>query len=177
MGGSGSMPLRDDGHMTEWMIQVTSSPGDVAIREAACIWARATARRDGTSPPANVDAAEAGVRRRLALQNAALLTARQDERVVAFALVAPRTETLELFHLVVDPGAWGHGLATELLRAVDAQAHQVGRANLELWVIDDNERAAAVYERAGWTSTDRTERDAISGRIERRFVRHLFKET
>lgn len=159
--------------MTEWTIQVTGSPDDVTVREAAGIWARATARRDGTPSPMNVDAAEAGVRRRLALEHAALILARQDDRVVGFALVAPRTATLELFHLAVDPSAWGYGLAAELLHAVDTHACHAGRSTLELWVIDDNERAAAVYERAGWASTDRTQRDATSGRIERRLVRQL----
>ena len=158
------------------LVEVTTSPDDVTVREAAGVWARATARRDGTTSPANVDAAEAGVRRRLALEGAALLLARQDERMVGFALVAPRPETLELFHLAVDPSAWGHGLAADLLRAVDSRAGVDGRMTLELWVIDDNERAAGVYERAGWVRTDQTERDATSGRIERRLVRHLSTE-
>ena len=155
------------------IVEVTPSPDGVTIRKAAGIWARATARRDGTPSPANVDSAEAGVRRRLALDQAALITVRQDDRVAGFALVAPRTQTLELFHLAVDPDAWGRGLAAELLRAVDSQARQVGRANLELWVIDDNERAAAVYERAGWARTAERQRDVTSGRIERRLVRHV----
>jgi len=153
------------------LVEVTTSPDAAAVRDAAGIWARATARRDGTTSPTSVDATEAGVRRRLALEGAALLLARQDERMVGFALVAPRPETLELFHLAVDPSAWGHGLAAELLRAVDSRAGVVGRTTLELWVIDDNQRALGVYERAGWTRTDQTERDPTSGRIERRLVR------
>ena len=153
------------------LVEVTTSPDAAAVRDAAGIWARARARRDGTTSPTSVDAAEAGVRRRLALEGAALLLARQDERMVGFALVAPRPETLELFHLAVDPSAWGHGLAAELLRAVDSRAGVVGRTTLELWVIDDNQRAVGVYERAGWTRTDQTERDPTSGRIERRLVR------
>ena len=93
--------------------------------------------------------------------------------MVGFALVAPRPETLELFHLAVDPRAWGRGLASELLRAVDSRARVVGRTTLELWVIDDNARAVGVYERAGWTRTRETQQDATSGRIERRLVRRL----
>ena len=153
------------------IVEVVTSPDAAAIRDAGGIWARATARRDGTTSPANVDAAEAGVRRRLGLEGAALLPARQDGRMVGFALVAPRPETLELFHLAVDPSTWGRGLASELLRAVDSRAGVVGRRTLELWVIDDNQRAVGVYERAGWTRTEQTARDAASVRIERRLVR------
>lgn len=155
------------------LVEVTTSPDAAAVRDAAAVWARATARRDGTTSPTSIDTAEAGVRRRLALEGAALLPARQDERMVGFALAAPRSETLELFHLAVDPSAWGRGLASELLRAVDSRARVLGRTTLELWVIDDNARALDVYERAGWSRTDQTQRDPASGRIERRLVRHL----
>ena len=96
--------------------------------------------------------------------------------MVGFALVAPRPETLELFHLAVDPRTWGRGLASELLRAVDSRAGVVGRRTLELWVIDDNQRAVGVYERAGWSRTEETRRDAMSGRIERRLVLKLATE-
>lgn len=152
------------------IMQPWSTLDDATVREVAEIRAGATGHRDGTST--NVDAAEAGIRRRLALEDAAMITVRQDDRVAGFALVAPRTQTLELFHLAVDPAAWGLGLAAELLRAVDSHARSAGRAILELWVIDDNERAAAVYERAGWDPhrRDAARRDIRSDRAAPRAV-------
>nr|BFE73485.1 hypothetical protein GCM10020092_067860 [Actinoplanes digitatis] len=69
---------------------------------------------------------------------------------MGFALFAPRARTLELFYLAVDPGDWGTGVGTRLLRGVAEHARAIGRERLELWVIADNERAIAVYERSGW---------------------------
>lgn len=43
----------------------------------------------------------------------------------------------------------------------------------ESWVINDNERAIRVYERSGWVGTEEVKRDTPSGRLERRFLRHI----
>ena len=154
------------------MVDVES--GAAAERAAAAIWAQATARRDGTEPR---DAAQTlpGVRRRLELDGAALLVARADGEPVGFAIVAPRTSSLEVFYLAVAPRAWGGGIGGVLLAAVDEQARALGHASLELWVIADNDRALAVYQRAGWTVTDDVQRTGSgdSSAVERRLVRHL----
>ncbi|MCG8919551.1 GNAT family N-acetyltransferase [Actinokineospora sp. PR83] len=143
------------------------------VREAAAIWARAKARRDRDPEPATVEATAPGIRRRLDLPGAKLLLAERGGRPVGFALVAPRARTLELFYLAVDPDAWGSGVGSRLLQDVEQHAREVGREVLELWVINDNERAIGVYERAGWVGTDEVERDPASGRLERRFLRHI----
>ncbi|PWW59604.1 GNAT family N-acetyltransferase [Actinokineospora spheciospongiae] len=157
--------LRHDGGST-----AVSADG---VREAAAIWARAKAHRDRDPEPATVEATAPGIRRRLSLDGAKLLLAQRDGRPAGFALVAPRERTLELFYLAVDPDAWGSGVGTRLLRDVEEHAREVGREVLELWVIDDNERAIGVYERAGWVGTDEVERDPASGRLERRFLRRV----
>jgi len=153
--------------------EVDSGPPAREVAAAAAIWARAKARRDRDPEPATVEATVPGIRRRLDLPGAKLLLARRDGRPAGFALVAPRTRTLELFYLAVDPDAWGSGVGTRLLRDVEEHAREVGREVLELWVINDNERAIRVYERAGWAGTDEVERDPASGRLERRFLRHI----
>ena len=89
------------------------------------------------------------------------------------AMEAPRARTLEVFYLAVDPLAWGSGVASRLLLSVEKHAQDMGRDILELWVINDNERAIRAYERSGWLGTDAVMRDAASGRIERRFLRHV----
>ncbi|MCP3800560.1 GNAT family N-acetyltransferase [Allokutzneria sp. A3M-2-11 16] len=143
------------------------------VREAAAIWARATARRDEEPEPATVEQAMPGVLRRLSLDGAKLILARRENRAVGFALVAPRPETLEVFYLAVDPDAWGGGVGSQLLREVDEHARAIGRDTLELWVINDNERAIGVYERAGWVATDEVSQDTPEARPHRRFLRHL----
>lgn len=149
-------------------------PDDI-VHVAAGVWARAAARRDDRSEPGTsvVEKAVSGVRRRLVLEGSVILVARDDDAVVGFALGSPTPSAWELYYLAVDPDAWGRGVAGVLLAAVDDHAGSVGRDQLELWVIDDNSRAAAVYERAGWVTTDDLVTDAPSGRRERRMVRRL----
>ncbi|GAA1238954.1 GNAT family N-acetyltransferase [Oryzihumus leptocrescens] len=155
------------------LLQVTAAHGADEVRASAAIWARAKARRDQDPEPAAVDDTVPGIRRRLGLEGARLLLARRAGDPVGFTLFAPREQTLEVFYVAVDPDAWGCGVASRLLLAAEDQARQLGRETLELWVIDDNARAIGVYQRAGWVSTDELQRDPTSGRVERRFLRHL----
>lgn len=152
------------------MLATNSATG---VMESAKIWARAKAHRDQDPEVASAEETLPGIRRRLALENASLFLARQDKRALGFALVAPRAHTLEVFYLAVDPDAWGRDIASQLLQAVEAHARAVRRRTLELWVIDDNERATGVYEKMGWLRTQRTQLDATSGRTERRFLRDI----
>lgn len=145
--------------------------GDDEVRQAAAIWARATARRD--RQPATAEEAVPGIQRRLALDGARLFLARQGDEPVGFAVVAPRALSLEVFYLAVDADAWGLGVGRRLLARVDDHAREIGRDLLELWVINDNERAIRVYESAGWIGTEEVKRDAPSSRPERRFLRRL----
>jgi RimJ/RimL family protein N-acetyltransferase len=156
-------------------MQVTAAQGADEAREAAAIWARAKARRDREPEPATVEETLPGIRRRLTIDGARLFLARRDGRPVGFTLVAPRPQTLEIFYLAVDPDAWGSGVASPLLLRADDHAREIGRRTLELWVIDDNERAIHVYQRSGWVGTDEVQRDASSGRLERRFLRHIVR--
>lgn len=144
-----------------------------AARSCAAIWARAKARRDGEPSEASAEEALLGVQRRLALEGAQLLLARRGGVAAGFALFAPNATAVELYYLAVDPDAWGAGVASGLLTGVDAEARALGYDTLELWVIDDNERAIVVYERSGWVRTEQTKRDGPSSRPERRFVKHL----
>lgn len=158
---------------SEGMVQVTAADGAEAVAASAAIWARAKAFRDRDAEPAAVEDTMPGIHRRLSLDGARLFLGRRAGHPVGFAVVAPRARTLEIFYLGVDPGAWGSGVGTRLLRCAEDHAREIGRETLELWVIDDNDRAIGVYERSGWVGTDEVKRDASSGRLERRFLRHL----
>ena len=154
------------------VVQVTDH-GEDGVKECAAIWARAKARRDQDAEPAAVEDTMPGIRRRLSIDGAKLLLARRAGHPVGFALVAPRARTLEVFYLAVDPDSWGCGVGSHLLLMADDHARKIGRETLELWVINDNERAIGVYERYGWLGTEEVKRDTSSGRLERRFLRHL----
>lgn len=154
-------------------VHVTAAHGPDRVKESAAIWARAKARRDQDAEPATIEETMPGIWRRLSIDGASLFFARREDHPVGFLLVAPRPQTLEIFYLAVDPGAWGCGVGSRLLVTAEDHAREIGRGTLELWVINDNERAIRVYERSGWLRTDEVQRDSPSGRLERRFLRHL----
>src|SRR5579884_31924 len=72
--------------------------------------------------------------------------------VVGFASVGPSRDEPgvgELYAIYVDPGRWSTGAGLALLRRAEKQlASEYDEATL--WVLDDNPRARAFYERAGW---------------------------
>lgn len=154
-------------------VHVTAAHGAVRVKESAAIWARAKAFRDQDPEPATIEETMPGIWRRLSIDGASLVLARRDGHAVGFLLVAPRARTLEIFYLAVDPDAWGCGIGSRLLLSAEDHAREIGRETLELWVINANERAIRVYERSGWIGTDEVKRDTRSGRLERRFLRHI----
>ena len=74
-------------------------------------------------------------------------------RVVGFASVGPSRDEAgmgELFAIYVDPDAWSTGAGRALIERAEEQLRAEYDAAY-LWVLDDNPRARAFYERAGWT--------------------------
>lgn len=158
---------------SDGVVQVARAEAPQGAVHAASIWARAQARRDRSPQPPGIEEALPGIHGRLGLEGAELLLAWQDSRPVGFTLFAPRSQTLEIFYLAVDPDAWGTGVANRLLLEVEQHAREMGHETLELWVITDNERAIRVYERAGWIGTHEVKRDTPQSRPERRFLRRI----
>ncbi|WP_347559511.1 GNAT family N-acetyltransferase [Arthrobacter sp. S39] len=152
--------------------EVRSEQGSAPARDAAGIWARATALRDQLPDIPPLDDKLPGIKSALAEDGAFLLTARIGDRAMAFSIVVPRVAALEVLYLAVDPEAWGQGLARQLLDHL--RNHSVNaQTPLELWVIADNTRAVACYESAGWISTPEIKVRNSAGRPERRYVLSL----
>lgn len=149
--------------------EVRMEQGNGPAREAAGIWARATALRDQLPVVAPLEEKLPGITSALTSDGALLLMARIDERAMAFSIAIPHTDVLEVLYLAVDPEAWGMGLAHQLL---DHLRHHSVRAQspMELWVIADNMRAIASYESAGWIPTSDLKVRNSAGRPERRYV-------
>lgn len=59
----------------------------------------------------------------------------------------------ELWGLYVDPPRWGTGVATALMGEAIRLLTEVGFTDLRLWVLAENPRARAFYERSGWIYT------------------------
>jgi GNAT superfamily N-acetyltransferase len=143
--------------------------GNGPARDAAEIWARATALRDQLPVIPLLDDKLPGIESALALDGALLITVRISGRAMAFSIVVPRTDVLEVLYLAVDPEVWGTGLARQLLAHL--RHHSVeARTPMELWVIADNNRAIASYERAGWSPTSEVKVRNSAGRPERRYI-------
>ncbi|WP_374210099.1 GNAT family N-acetyltransferase [Pseudarthrobacter raffinosi] len=91
------------------------------------------------------------------------------DRAMAFSIVVPHVDVLEVLYLAVDPEAWGKGHARQLLDHL--RHHSVeAQTPMELWVIADNKRAISSYESAGWIPTSETKVRNSAGRLERRYI-------
>ncbi len=76
-----------------------------------------------------------------------------EQRVVGFASVGPSRDEQgpgELYAIYVDPDAWSTGAGRALIETAEEQLRRE-YAVAYLWVLEDNPRARAFYERAGWT--------------------------
>lgn len=110
------------------------------------------------------------------------LVAERDGAVVGWAAGGPgRDDDLpgwgELYALYALPHAWSTGVGHALMVESEARLRRAGFANASLWHLDRNERAAAFYERHGWTTDGRSKiderlSDAVPVR-ERRRIRRL----
>jgi ribosomal protein S18 acetylase RimI-like enzyme len=64
--------------------------------------------------------------------------------------VAPDAMTAEIGALYVDPAHWGEGVGTALLEATLAELRRQDYRAAILWVLPENHRAIAFYERFGF---------------------------
>jgi GNAT superfamily N-acetyltransferase len=72
--------------------------------------------------------------------------------VVGFASVGPSRDVEglgELYAIYVDPDAWSTGAGRALIERAERQLAATYE-EATLWVLEDNPRARAFYERAGW---------------------------
>jgi len=142
----------------------------VGAWDAAGIWARAVAVRDRLPEIPLLEDKLPGIEAALARECSFLLMARgENGRALAFSIVVPHEDILEVLYLAVDPSAWGNGLARRLLDYL--RHHSVTtKIPMELWVIADKTRAISTYESAGWSATSEVKIRNSGGRPERRFT-------
>lgn len=91
----------------------------------------------------------------------ALFAGTIDGRVLGFANaggertggVASEFGRGEVYAFYLHPSAWGSGLAGALIATAEAWLREQGRTEAVLWVLRDNPRARAFYEKSGWSPT------------------------
>ncbi len=88
------------------------------------------------------------------------LVAEDDEDILGFVVYGPARDNdvadsaCEVVALNVHPDYWRKGVGGRLLRAVLDDVSRQAYENAYLWVIDGNEAAIRLYERAGFARTD-----------------------
>jgi GNAT superfamily N-acetyltransferase len=84
-----------------------------------------------------------------------LFVAERGGKIVGFAGGGPGRRPMdkglfELYLLNVDPAHWMGGAGSQLIEVFTAWAVSQGATELVLWVVAENARARAFYERRGW---------------------------
>ena len=78
------------------------------------------------------------------------------DQISGVILAGADPDHLEMGHiarLYVDAPQWGQGIGSLLYEAAVSHLMQAGYGQASLWVLEENARARAWYERLGWTST------------------------
>lgn len=105
------------------------------------------------------------------------LVAHAGPQVLGFASYGPgrdedaRRGEREIYSIYLEPHAWGHGVARDLMRTVISETGE--QTPLSLWVLSDNARARHFYRRHGFTAdgVERTEEIGGSSLLEVRYRR------
>lgn len=82
-----------------------------------------------------------------------------------------------LFSLYVAPGSAGKGIGMATLSAAIERVTNLGAPAMSLWVFARNERAKALYARAGFVASGRTRVDERWRELEVEMVRALTKQS
>jgi ribosomal protein S18 acetylase RimI-like enzyme len=92
------------------------------------------------------------IRRLIGSPSASVLVAENDAVAVGYCIVLFRagTPTARLYSIATVPGMTGQGVGRALIEAVENAVIARGRISLRLEVREDNNRAIAIYERAGY---------------------------
>jgi len=84
-------------------------------------------------------------------------------RIVGFSSYGPERERArgftgrgELWAFYLHPDAWGGGAAAELMEFTETRLLAEGFEIAVLWVLEDNPRARAFYDKFGWTPSGMT---------------------
>ena len=88
------------------------------------------------------------------LASGASLFVSVNDQITGFCFVGPargEEEWGELYSIYVHPEHWGTGDGFDLIQAAETELASLGFHRALLWVLRDNPRARAFYERCGWT--------------------------
>jgi ribosomal protein S18 acetylase RimI-like enzyme len=116
---------------------------DADVTAVVTLWERCGLTRPWNDPVADIALARRG-------PNSTLLLGREDERIVASAMVGHDGHRGWVYYVATDPDRRGQGLGRAIMNAAEDWLREAGIAKLQLLVRQDNARASAFYETIGY---------------------------
>lgn len=116
---------------------------DADVSAVVSLWERCGLTRPWNDPAADIALARKG-------PNSTILLGREDEKIVASAMVGHEGHRGWVYYVAVDPDRRGQGLGRSIMNAAEDWLRQAGIAKLQLLVRQDNVRASAFYETIGY---------------------------
>jgi ribosomal protein S18 acetylase RimI-like enzyme len=116
---------------------------DADVTSVVSLWERCGLTRPWNDPVADIALARKG-------PNSTILLGREDETVVASAMVGHDGHRGWVYYVATDPDRRGQGLGRAIMSAAEDWLRQAGIAKLQLLVRQDNAKASAFYETIGY---------------------------
>jgi ribosomal protein S18 acetylase RimI-like enzyme len=116
---------------------------DADVTSVVSLWERCGLTRPWNDPVADIALARKG-------PNSTILLGREDEKVVASAMVGHDGHRGWVYYVAADPDRRGQGLGRAIMNAAEDWLRQAGIAKLQLMVRQDNAKASAFYETIGY---------------------------
>ena len=116
---------------------------DADVSAVVALWERCGLTRPWNDPAADIALARRG-------PNSTILVGREDEKIVASAMVGHEGHRGWVYYVAVDPDRRGQGLGRTIMNAAEDWLRQAGIAKLQLLVRQDNAKASAFYETIGY---------------------------
>jgi hypothetical protein len=116
---------------------------DADVTAIVTLWERCGLTRPWNDPAADIALARKG-------PNSTILVGREDEKIVASAMVGHEGHRGWVYYVAVDPDRRGQGLGRAIMNAAEDWLRQAGIAKLQLLVRQDNAKASAFYETIGY---------------------------
>ena len=116
---------------------------DADVSAVVSLWERCALTRPWNDPVADIALARKNA-------NATILLGRENDRIVASAMVGHDGHRGWVYYVAVDPDWRGQGLGRAIMTAAEDWLRQAGIAKLQLLVRHDNAKASAFYETIGY---------------------------
>src|SRR5262249_40157537 len=116
---------------------------DADIAAVVSLWERCALTRPWNDPAADIALARRGA-------GSTILLGREDDRIVASAMVGHDGHRGWVYYVAVDPQRRGQGLGRAIMNAAEDWLREAGIAKLQLLVRRENAKASAFYEAIGY---------------------------